>query len=107
MIQPLAYVHPQAKVANNVIIDPFVTIEKVAEARALNQPRANERVKSINAPYKIEGNKIMISPWMRMPQNSKWRAHQIQYTIHVPKDVQVHFNYNKNNPKPINIGYSK
>ena len=28
MIQPLAYVHPQAKVANNVVIEPFVTIEK-------------------------------------------------------------------------------
>lgn len=31
MIQPLAYVHPQAKVANHVIIDPFVTIEKNVE----------------------------------------------------------------------------
>jgi UDP-N-acetylglucosamine acyltransferase len=31
MIQPLAYVHPQAKVANNVIIDPFVTVEKNVE----------------------------------------------------------------------------
>jgi UDP-N-acetylglucosamine acyltransferase len=31
MIQPLAYVHPQAKVANNVILDPFVTIEKNVE----------------------------------------------------------------------------
>jgi len=31
MIQPLAYVHPQAIVANNVIIDPFVTIEKNVE----------------------------------------------------------------------------
>ncbi|MBK8622018.1 MAG: hypothetical protein IPN79_09695 [Saprospiraceae bacterium] len=86
---------------------PFITIEKVAEARALNQPRANERVKSINAPYKIEGNKIMISPWMRMPQDSKWRAHQIHYTIYVPKDINVHFNYNQNNPKPINIGYTR
>jgi UDP-N-acetylglucosamine acyltransferase len=28
MIQPLAYVHPQANVANNVVIEPFVTIEK-------------------------------------------------------------------------------
>lgn len=28
MNQPLAYVHPQAKVANNVVIEPFVTIEK-------------------------------------------------------------------------------
>lgn len=26
MIQPLAYVSPQAKIANNVVIDPFVTI---------------------------------------------------------------------------------
>jgi len=28
MNQPLAYVHPQAKVANNVVIEPFVNIEK-------------------------------------------------------------------------------
>lgn len=28
MNQPLAYVHPQAKVANTVVIEPFVTIEK-------------------------------------------------------------------------------
>jgi UDP-N-acetylglucosamine acyltransferase len=31
MNQPLAYVHPQAKVANNVVIEPFVTIEKNVE----------------------------------------------------------------------------
>jgi len=28
MNQPLAYVHPQAKIANNVVIEPFVNIEK-------------------------------------------------------------------------------
>ena len=28
MIQPLAYVHPQAVIADNVVIDPFVTIHK-------------------------------------------------------------------------------
>jgi UDP-N-acetylglucosamine acyltransferase len=31
MIQPLAYVNPQAKVANNVVIEPFVTIHKNVE----------------------------------------------------------------------------
>ena len=31
MNQPLAYVHPQAKVANNVVIEPFVTISKDVE----------------------------------------------------------------------------
>lgn len=31
MIQPLAYVHPNAKIAENVVIDPFVTIEKDVE----------------------------------------------------------------------------
>ena len=31
MNQPLAYVHPQAKVANNVVIEPFVNIEKNVE----------------------------------------------------------------------------
>jgi len=28
MNQPLAYIHPQAKIAENVVIDPFVTIHK-------------------------------------------------------------------------------
>jgi UDP-N-acetylglucosamine acyltransferase len=31
MKQPLAYIHPEAKIAENVIIDPFVTIEKNVE----------------------------------------------------------------------------
>ncbi len=31
MNQPLAYVHPQAKVAPNVVIEPFVTIDKNVE----------------------------------------------------------------------------
>lgn len=31
MNQPLAYVHPQAKIANNVVIEPFVTIYKNVE----------------------------------------------------------------------------
>jgi UDP-N-acetylglucosamine acyltransferase len=28
MIQPLAYIHPQAKIANSVVIDPFTVIHK-------------------------------------------------------------------------------
>ena len=28
MIQPLAYVNPEAKIADNVVIEPFVTIHK-------------------------------------------------------------------------------
>ncbi|MFA6946997.1 MAG: acyl-ACP--UDP-N-acetylglucosamine O-acyltransferase [Pedobacter sp.] len=28
MIQPLAYIHPQARIADNVVIEPFVTIYK-------------------------------------------------------------------------------
>ncbi|MBN2518950.1 MAG: acyl-ACP--UDP-N-acetylglucosamine O-acyltransferase [Bacteroidales bacterium] len=31
MYQPLAYVHPEAKIANNVVIDPFVSIAKDVE----------------------------------------------------------------------------
>lgn len=34
MNQPLAYVHPQAKIASNVVIEPFVTIEKDVEIGA-------------------------------------------------------------------------
>jgi len=31
MNQPFSYVHPQAKIANNVVIEPFVTIDKNVE----------------------------------------------------------------------------
>src|SRR6202008_827704 len=31
MIQPLAYIHPQAKIADNVVIEPFVNIHKDVE----------------------------------------------------------------------------
>jgi len=31
MKQPLSYVHPEAKIANNVVIEPFVTIDKNVE----------------------------------------------------------------------------
>src|SRR5664279_5416857 len=31
MNQPLSYVHPQAKIAKNVVIEPFVNIEKNVE----------------------------------------------------------------------------
>jgi len=31
MIQPLSYVHPQAKISENVVIEPFVTIHKNVE----------------------------------------------------------------------------
>lgn len=31
MNQPLAYIHPQAKIADNVVIEPFVTIHKDVE----------------------------------------------------------------------------
>ncbi len=31
MHQPLAYIHPEAKIANNVVVDPFTTISKDVE----------------------------------------------------------------------------
>ena len=31
MHQPLAYIHPQSKIARNVVIEPFVTISKNVE----------------------------------------------------------------------------
>jgi UDP-N-acetylglucosamine acyltransferase len=34
MIQPLAYIDPQAKIANNVVIEPYVTIHKNVEIGA-------------------------------------------------------------------------
>ncbi len=40
MNQPLAYVHPRAKIAKNVVIEPFTTIDKnveIGEAHGLGQ----------------------------------------------------------------------
>ena len=31
MKQPLAYIHPEAKVAKNVVIEPFTSIDKNVE----------------------------------------------------------------------------
>src|SRR3954465_3080199 len=31
MIQPLAYIHPQAKIADNVVVEPFAVIHKDVE----------------------------------------------------------------------------
>ena len=31
MNQPLSFIHPQAKIANNVVVEPFVTISKNVE----------------------------------------------------------------------------
>ncbi len=31
MLQPLAYIHPQAKISDNVVVEPFVTIHKNVE----------------------------------------------------------------------------
>ena len=31
MIQPLSYIHPEAQVADNVIVEPFSTIDKNVE----------------------------------------------------------------------------
>lgn len=31
MKQPLSYIHPEAKIANNVVVEPFVTIDKNVE----------------------------------------------------------------------------
>ena len=39
MKQPLAYVHPEAKIAPNVVIEPFVTIDKNVVIRNSSRPK--------------------------------------------------------------------
>jgi UDP-N-acetylglucosamine acyltransferase len=41
MKQPLAYIHPEAKIADNVVIEPFVTIDKNVEIGAGSRIRSN------------------------------------------------------------------
>lgn len=50
MIQPLAYVHPSAKIADNVTIDPFVTIHKNVEI--------GEGTHVMNSAVIFEGSRI-------------------------------------------------
>ena len=42
MNQPLAFVHPQAKIANNVVVEPFVTIYKNVEIGEENKLTMNK-----------------------------------------------------------------
>ena len=41
MKQPLAYIHPEAKIADNVVIEPFVTIDKNVVIGAGSRIRSN------------------------------------------------------------------
>lgn len=73
--------------------EPGIRIEKICEARGLTQDRALTRARLINSPYKMEGNRIFISPILRTPKNQKWRDQNVHYNIYVPKGTQVQMNY--------------
>lgn len=73
--------------------DSVIRVERICEARGLTQDRALTRAGLIHAPYKIEGNKILISPILRSPKNQKWRDQNVHYKVYVPKGTQVKMNY--------------
>ena len=54
MKQPLAYVHPDAKIANNVVIEPFVTIDKNVIIGEGTQIGSNVTILAKTAKYSRE-----------------------------------------------------
>ena len=43
-LQPLAYIHPSAKIADNVVIDPFVTIAADLHIGEIGRASGRDRV---------------------------------------------------------------
>lgn len=84
---------------------PFVTIQKQTEARGFNEEKAQERANTMDAPFTVVGNQILISPLVRMPKDAKWRGNQVRYTIHVPKGKKVIYEFTRQQNNSIHVGW--
>ncbi|MBK7523298.1 MAG: hypothetical protein IPN49_10340 [Saprospiraceae bacterium] len=82
---------------------PFVTIEQEFFARGMNDKKAIQNINKIQSSFLVNGNKINILPFIRMPKNSKWRNQGIKYKIYIPKGKNVIFEYDENHAKPFEI----
>ena len=81
MIQPLAYIHPQAKIADNVVIEPFVTIHKDVEdwrgyLDRIKQHHYGWRHESVKTAAYFPGA-VVSAP----PQDLKYRGEQSTVTV--------------------------
>jgi hypothetical protein len=84
---------------------PFVTVEQEFFARGLNDNKAKQNADKIQSSFMVEGNKINILPFIRLPENTKWRNHGVKYNIYIPKGKNVIFNYDANHSKPFEINF--
>jgi UDP-N-acetylglucosamine acyltransferase len=80
MIQPLAYIHPQAKIADNVVIEPFVTIHKDVEVGEGTWIGSNSTIMDgarIGKNCRIFPGAVISAP----PQDLKYRGEQSTVTV--------------------------
>src|SRR6202012_6131328 len=73
MIKPLAYIHPQARIADNVTIEPFVTIHKDVEIGEGTGVGSNATIMDgarIGKNFRIFPGTVISAP----PQDLKYRG---------------------------------
>ena len=80
MIQPLAYIHPQARIADNVTIEPFVTIHKDVEIGEGTWVGSNATIMDgarIGKNCRIFPGAVISAP----PQDLKYRGEQSTVSV--------------------------
>jgi len=80
MIQPLAYIHPEAKIADNVVIEPFVTIHKnviIGEGTWIGSNSTIMEGARIGKNCKIFPGAVISA----MPQDLKYKGEETTVTI--------------------------
>src|SRR3569833_2780542 len=80
MIQPLAYIHPQARIADNVVIEPFVTIHKDVEIGEGTWVGSNSTIMDgarIGKNCRIFPGAVISAP----PQDLKYKGEQSTVSI--------------------------
>src|ERR1700744_3234009 len=80
MIQPLAYIHPQAKIADNVVIEPCVTSHKdveIGEGTSIGSKSVIIEGARIGKNCRIFPGALISAP----PQDLKYRGEQSPVTV--------------------------
>lgn len=80
MIQPLAYIHPEAKIADNVVIEPFVTIHKnviIGEGTWIGSTATIMEGARIGKNCKIFPGAVISA----MPQDLKYKGEETTVTV--------------------------
>src|SRR3569833_3414980 len=94
MIQPLAYIHPQAKIADNVVIEPFVTIHKDVEIGEGTWVGSNSTIMDgarIGKNCRIFPGAVISAP----PQDLKYKGEQSTVSIGDNTVIRVCVSFNR------------